>query len=269
VVSLMAVLAAAAFGASFVFAQEAQEGRAFLVWHVQIPGGSQVTDEGRNILQGLVGQPAVGTMFSDDEDREQFELTLGFHTGVMAGPDAFASLVQNLALTPLATQEAASTETPTPGPTESPTETSTEVPSSPTATTEPQTPTATAESQPSTATATPVPPSPTATAPPIPTPSPQQAVTPVPSTAMPPADTPSPTVIPPPSPTSEPAPTRTPIFIVVTEPPAEQPPAPTATPVPPSGGICSVPGNGPLPLDVGLLLILAAPIVLWRFGIRP
>ena len=92
VVALAAAVVAVAFGASFVAAQES---RNFLPWFTQTSGGGP-TGDSNTILRTSLGQAAMGNSTSDD-----FEITLGFHTGVIAGAPAFAARVQELALTPL------------------------------------------------------------------------------------------------------------------------------------------------------------------------
>lgn len=238
VVALAAAFVVATFGVSFVAAQES---RNFMPWFNQANGGGALADRD-TILRTSMGQAVMGRSTSDD-----FEVVLGFHTGVLAGAPAFAARVQELALTPLPT----STSTPPP----------TRTPESADAT-------ATAETVGETATPDPVVED---------TPTPEERPT---STAVPPTQTPAlpgtpgdlPTTTPVvivvtsvPEPGLEPEATATPYIIVVTAPPSDVP-----TPEPPSGGACGLPANnGPIPLDLGMIMLLVAPLMLWRIGFKP
>lgn len=244
VVAVSVAIAALAFGASFVAAQES---RNFMPWFTQSSAGGTTGDDD-TILRTSVGQTAMGRMVSDD-----FEVTLGFYTGVQAGAPAFAARVQELALTPLPT----STSTPVPTATLVPTE----VPAEATATSQAVEDTPTPESPAVEDTPTMVA-SPTSTSVP-PTQAPTATEIPVDA----PTNTPIVIVVTtPPEPETEPVATATPFIIVVTAPPADTP-----TPTPPSsGGACGVPTNpGSGPLDLGMLMLLVAPLMLWRFGIKP
>ena len=268
VVSGLSVLMLVAFGASFALAQES---RTFLPWSTLGNGAAQLTST-KNIMRGVVGQNAVGRTFSDDDLDERFEVILGFQTRALASEDAFAELIAQLALTPIATPVPAATQTPTP----MPTAVATSIPVSPTAT---AVVTAVASAV---ATATPVPVGNTPT--PIPatsTPFPRlPTATLVPASQVPtavPTVEPTPVVIvtttvPEPTETPLPAPeaTATPFILVVTSVPEPEPSPTIAPPPPPSGGICSAPSrHGPSPLDLGWLMLLVAPLALWRFGKKP
>lgn len=245
VVTVMAIMAIVAFGVGYVAAQEG--GRFFLVWSTQGNGAGQMSSQD-NTLRGLLGQTTMGRTTSDD-----FDLTLGFHTGARAGVEAFGEQVRSLAMTPLPTATLVPTETPTPVPTGTPTA----VPPTSTPSPIPDTPT----------------PSPIPTDTPIPTTTPTPTITPVPTSTLSPTPVvivvtsePVPTDTPLP-PTEEPAPSPTPAIIIVVATPG--PEEPTAVPEPLSGGgACSAPSNGSAPIEGGLLMLLAMPVVLWRFGLR-
>lgn len=255
-----------AFGASFALAQES---RTFLPWSTFGNGAAQMTST-KNIMRGVIGQNAVGSTFSDDDLDDRFEVILGFQTRALASDDAFAELIGQLALTPVSTPVPVATETPTPEPTAE----ATEVPASPTAQ---ATAEATAE-----ATATPEPVGDTPTPPPATsTPFPRQpTATPVPITEVPTTEpTVEPTSVvavettlpePTETPLSAPEATATPFILVVTSVPEPEPSPTVAPPPPPPGGICSAPStHGPSPLDLGWLMLLVAPLALWRFGRKP
>ncbi len=247
-VAISVVVVALAFSASFVAAQES---RIFLPWFNQANGGGWSSNDNTTV-RITFGQAAVGRTSSDD-----FDLKLGYYNGVQAGASAFAGRVQELALTPLPTATATLPPTITPVPTEVPLE---------------ETATASAVED------TPTPEAPIVEETPEATHTPELILT---STSVPPtlapavvtpaADLPTNTPIvivgtTPPEPDTEPAATATPYIIVVTAPPADTP-----TPTPPSsGGACGVPENGGSgPLDLGMLMLLIAPVMLWRFGIKP
>ncbi len=241
VLSSLTVLLALVFSASLVVAQ----GQVIMPWSAHTSGGDDLTSLRHKMRAVTVGQSAIGVSTSDE-----YQVELGFYTGVRAGPEAFASLAAELALTPTATPEPAATDTPTPEPTEEP--------AVPTETPEAAftaSPTLVPTVPPPAATATRPPRRPTATSVPLPTATGEPIVIVV-------------TSPPRPSPTSEPssaAPVAppTPLVIVVTSVPPSTPAAPES----PVGGLCSAPGSkGPLPLDLGLLMILAAPLALWRLN---
>lgn len=245
VVVLTVAVVAAAFGVSFVAAQES---RNFLPWFTQANGGGSTGDD-ETILRVSLGQAAMGRTTSDD-----FEIVLGFHTGVLAGAPAFAARVRELALTPLPTATSTPRPTATPEPTEVPAD------ASPTVEVVEDTPTQ-------------------APPPAEDTPTPEPGIIPT-STAVPATRTPTPpaatptntpvvivvTSVPgPPTATPEIKLTATPFIIVVTAPPADTP-----TPEPPSGGVCGLPAShGSAPLDLGMLMLLMAPLMLWRIGFKP
>ncbi len=261
-VAISVVVVALAFSASFVAAQES---RIFLQWFNQANGGGWSSNDNTTV-RITFGQAAVGRTSSDD-----FDLKLGYYNGVQAGASAFAGRVQELALTPLPTATPTLPPTITPVPTEVPLE---------------ETATASAVED------TPTPEAPIIEATPEPThaSTPTLASTSVPSTqalavVTPSAELPTNTpivivVTTAPEPETEPAATATPYIIVVTTAPEpETEPAATATPyiivvtappTPSSGGACGVPANpGSGPLDLGMLMLLVAPFMLWRFGIKP
>ena len=247
VLSSLAMVLALVFGASLAIAQ----GRVILPWSAHTSGGDDLTSLRHKMRAVTVGQSAIGISKSDE-----FQVELGFLTGVRAGPAAFATLAANLALTPTATPEPPATETPT---AETPTAEPTADPAVPT-----ETPEVTASETPKLV-PTVRPPTATATRRPRPTP-----------TSVPrPTATGEPIVIvvtspPGPSPTSEPTPAApaappTPLVIVVTSVPPSAPDVPES----PVGGLCSAPrSHGPFPLDLGLLMILASPFALWRLNSR-
>lgn len=245
-VALTVAVVAVAFGASFVVAQES---RNFMPWYTQANGGGPTTDAD-TILRTSIGQVAMGRATSDD-----FEVTLGFHTGVIAGAPAFSSRVQELALTPLPTATATLPPTATPAPTEVPTEVPPEATDTP-------------AGQP--VEDTPTPDAPVAEDTPVPADSPTSTSVPptrAPSVTEPPSELPTNTpivIVVTTAPEPGPEATATPYIIVVTAPPADTP-----TPPPPSGGACGVPANGSGPVDLGMLMLLVAPLMLWRFGFRP
>ena len=251
VLSSLTFLLALVFGAGLVVSQ----GRVLMPWSTNTNGGADLTSLRHKMRAVAVGQSAMGVASSDE-----YELELGFHTGVRAGPSAFASLAAELALTPTTTPEPETTNTPTPEPTETPAQ----------PTEEAAVPTETPEA---TSTATPtlvptVPPKPTATATGLPrpsatmvpkaTPTSEPIVIVVTSPPRPSSPTPEP-------PAAAPAVPPTPLVIVVTS----VPPSAPVTPESPVGGLCSASGSrGPLPIDLGLLMIMAAPLALWRFRSR-
>ena len=89
-VALTAAVLAVVFSVSFVAAQES---RNFIPWFTQANGAGP-TGDSDTILRTSMGQAAMGRSTSDE-----FDLTLGFHTGVQAGAPAFAARVRELALT--------------------------------------------------------------------------------------------------------------------------------------------------------------------------
>ena len=247
VVALATAVVVVAFGASFVAAQES---RNFMPWFIQANGGG-TTGDSNTIMRTSLGQLAVGRTTSDD-----FEITLGFDTGVQAGASAFAARVRELALTPRPTSTATFPPTATSEPTKAPTDA--------TATAETVAHTPTPETPSADDTSTPVPGErPTSTAVPA---------TRTPVSAGPPTEIPTntPVVIvvtsvPEPAPETVPEATATPYIIVVTAPPADTP-----TPEPPSGGACGLPVNNGLDsLDLGMLMLLLAPLMMiWKIGFK-
>jgi len=249
-VAISVVVVALAFSASFVAAQES---RIFLPWFNQANGGGSSFNDDTE-LRITFGQAAVGRTSSDD-----FDLKLGYYNGVQAGASAFAGRVQELALTPLPTATATLPPTTTPVPTEVPLEetataSAVESTHTPEASIIEETPEPTHASTPTpTLTSTSVPPT-------------QAPVVVTPSAELP-TNTPIVIVVTTaPEPETEPSATATPYIIVVTAPSVDTP-----TPTPPSsGGACGVPANpGSGPLDLGMLMLLVAPFMLWRFGIKP
>ena len=239
---MAAAVVVAAFGVSFVAAQES---RNFIPWFTQANGGNSASNDD-TIMRTSLGQAAMGRSTSDD-----FEVILGFHTGVLAGAPAFAARVRELALTPLPTPTSTPRPTATPEPTEVPSETTEPVEDTPTpeAPVEGETPTSTPESTP---TSTALPPTSTPAVPETPTASPTVTPVVIVVTSVP-------------EPVTEPEATATPFIIVVTAPPSDIP-----APEPTSGGVCGLPVNhGSAPLDLGMLMLLVTPFTLWRFGFRP
>jgi hypothetical protein len=246
VVSALSMLAlVSVFGASFAIAQEQDDGFVFMPWYALASGGAHM-EGNNNTMRVVVGQSAIGEAETgrNRPDDDQYQITLGYNAVELVGTEGFAQAVPSVtptqppANTPTATATMPSIETPT--------QTPTEVATSPTATQAPATATATT-------TRTPVPPTETPTSSPT-----QPPVTPTetlaPSTAT---ATVSPTA----------TATTVPPATVVAATATPEPVTPTATPEP-TGGVCSLPqGEGPRPLDVGLLLVLATPF-LWRLWTR-
>lgn len=248
VVAMSVVGVALAFSASFVAAQES---RIFLPWFTQSNGGGSSSD-GDTKVRITFGQVAVGRSSSDD-----FDLKLGYDHGVYAGAPAFAGSVLEQALTPLPDAAATLPPTNTPVPTEGPLEET----ATPSAVEDTPTPEAPVVEETPEAAHTPMPILTSTSVPP----------TQLPAVVTPPEDLPTNTpivivVTTAPEPNTEPAATATPFIIVVTAPPADTP-----TPTPPSSGsACGVAANGGSgPLDLGMLMLLIAPVMLWRFGIKP
>lgn len=264
------------FSASFVIAQESDNDsnglRVFAVWHT-FSNGAGTMNSADNSLRALVGQTALGEAESQEDNPNndfEFDLTLGFHSGVVAGTESFLGILPSPTPTLTPTVTVVRTSTPTPADTRVPGDT--KVPTS--EATQEATPTPTAapavtkvptaqNNQPTdtplpTETSTPEPPGPTAV--PTNTPIVIVAVT----TALP---TIAP-ILPTPTTASQTPPTQEPLVVVVTTPPEpQQPPTPEPTPIP-AGGVCSAPlGHGPAPVDLSLLMLLTTPLI-WRFGLR-